>query len=269
MLSVAIITHNEEVNIKDALESVKWADEIVIVDSFSTDKTLGICRLYTDKIYSQEWAGYAEQKNKAVSLASHPWVLVLDADERVTKSLRDEILSIIRNTKDNENYPSPTPLPQGEGARGRVDGYYIPRKNFFLGRWIRHGGWWPDYALRLFRKEKGFFEDREVHESVKLNGETGYLNNPVEHYTYRDIEDYIKRMNTYSTLAARELFKKDRGAGIFDLTLRPLFTFFKMYLLRLGFLDGLYGLILAVLYSVYTFSKYIKLWEMQKTKGRY
>ena len=245
MLSVAIITHNEEKNIRDALESVKWADEIVVVDSGSTDKTQEICREYTDKIYSFEWHGFSEQKNRAVSFTTQPWVFVLDADERVTVELKDEILNI---TKDKSS----------------KDGYYLPRKNYFARRWIKHGGWWPDYTLRLFRREKGLFEAREVHESIKVIGSTGYLKNPIEHYTYKDIDDYLKRMQTYSTLAAKELFKKRCRGSILDIIFRPPATFFKMFFLQLGILDGIYGIILAYLYSVYTYKKYWKLRELRK-----
>ena len=240
MLSVAIITHNEEDNIKDALESVKWADEIVVVDSFSADRTGEICRKYTDKVYSFEWAGFSEQKNKAVSMTTNPWILVLDADERVTVELKDEILNIIKD-------------------KSSKDGYYLPRKNYFARRWIKHGGWWPDYTLRLFRREKGLFETREVHESIKVIGSTGYLKNPIEHYTYKDIDDYLKRMQTYSTLAAKELLKKGCRGSILDIIFRPPATFFKMFFLQLGILDGIYGIILAYLYSVYTYKKYLKL----------
>ncbi|HLA49974.1 MAG TPA: glycosyltransferase family 2 protein [Thermodesulfovibrionia bacterium] len=261
MLSVAIITKNEEENIRDALESVKWANEIVVVDSFSADRTVEICREYTDKVYSFEWAGFSEQKNKAVSMTTQPWVFVLDADERVTEELKDEILNVVKNA-----YPSPTPLPDtsGEGVRGVVDGYYLPRKNYFARRWIKHGGWWPDYTMRLFRREKGLFETREVHESIKVIGSTGYLKNPIEHYTYKDIDDYLKRMQTYSTLAAKELFKKGCRGSILDIIFRPPATFFKMFFLQLGILDGIYGIILAYLYSVYTYKKYWKLRELRK-----
>lgn len=257
MLSVAIITHNEEENIKAALKSVKWADEIVVVDSFSTDRTRDICKEYTDKIFTFEWRGFAEQKNKAVSLTTQPWVLVLDADERVTEELKDEIIRIIK-----DDYPSPSPLPQGEGARASVDGYYVARKNYFAGRWIRHGGWWPDYTLRLFRRGKGSFQQREVHEAIKVDGETGRLKNHLEHFTYKNTEDYLKRMEVYSTLAAKELYKEGRRARIFDIMLRPAATFFRMLFLQLGFLDGAYGLKLAYLYSRYTFNKYAKLRRM-------
>lgn len=266
MLSVAIITYNEEDNIRDALESVKWADEIVVLDSFSTDRTLDICKEYTDKVFSSEWEGFSEQKNKAVSLTTGQWVLVLDADERVTEELKNEIISIVKNTSSDKNYPSPTPLPDvsGEGMRGRGDGYYVPRKNYFGNKWMKHGGWWPDYTLRLFRKEKGFFEKREVHEALKVNGKTGYLKNPLEHYTYKNIKDYLKRMDRYSTLAASELFKNGRRANVFDITIRPVAAFLKMSFLRLGILDGIYGIIIAGLYSFYTFNKYSKLWEMRR-----
>ncbi len=245
MLSVAIITHNEEDNIRGALESVKWADEIVVVDSFSTDRTAEICREYTDKVFSFEWSGFSEQKNRAVSLTTNPWVLVLDADERVTRELKDEILDVIKD-------------------KSSMDGYYLPRKNYFARRWIKHGGWWPDYTLRLFRREKGLFEAREVHESIKVLGSTGYLKNPIEHYTYKGIDDYLKRMQTYSTLAAKELLKKGRRANIFDIIFRPPATFFRMFFLQLGMLDDIYGIILAYLYSVYTYKKYWKLREMRK-----
>lgn len=243
MISVAIITHNEEKNIKDALESVKWADEIAVVDSFSTDRTKDICLEYTDKVFSFEWTGFSEQKNKAVSLTTHPWVLVLDADERITEGLKKEMIEVINN-KDS------------------FDGYYLPRRNYFAGRWIKHGGWWPDYTVRLFKREKGYFEPREVHEAIKINGTTGYLKNPLEHYTYKDVDDYLKRMQKYSALAAKELFKQGRRAGIFDIVLKPVATFFRMYFLQMGILDGFYGIILAYLYSLYTYKKYRKLWSM-------
>ena len=248
MLSVAMITYNEEDNIRDALESIRWADEIVVVDSQSTDRTQEICREYTDKVYTFEWQGFAHQKSRAVSLTSNPWVLVLDADERVTEGLRDEIISLLG----------------GESQEPLLDGYYIARRNYFSGRWMRHGGWWPDYTLRLFRKDRGRFEPREVHECIRVDGRTGHLRHPMEHYTYRDIGDYLRRMDFYSTLAAREMFKAGRRAGILDITLRPLLTFCRMCFLRLGILDGIYGMILAGLYSAYTFSKYSKLWEMWK-----
>jgi glycosyltransferase involved in cell wall biosynthesis len=141
VLSVAIITHNEENNIRETLESIKWADEIVVVDSFSTDRTQEICRKYTDKVHSLTWNGFSSQKNRAVSLTTNPWVLVIDADERVTDGLRDEIITLLKS--------SPA-----------EDGFFVPRKNYFGNKWIKHGGWWPDYSMRLFKREKGSFERR-------------------------------------------------------------------------------------------------------------
>jgi glycosyltransferase involved in cell wall biosynthesis len=246
-VSVVIVTKDEEENIEDALKSAADAREIIVVDSFSTDRTVEICRRYTDRVYQQEWLGYARQKQKAVDYAAGPWVLILDADERLTPELREEILSVV------------SPAAASLTAHG-CDGYLIPRKNFFLGRWIRHSGWWPDMTLRLFRKDRGSLEDREVHEKVVVNGPVGALHNPIEHYTYRTVSDYVRKMQTYSTLAAREIRKKGRP-GIASLLLKPCFTFFKMYVLRLGFLDGMHGIVLAALYGYYTFLKYAKAWE--------
>ncbi|GBE06425.1 MAG TPA: glycosyltransferase family 2 protein [Nitrospirae bacterium] len=249
MLSVAIITHNEEHNIREALESVKWADEIVVVDSFSTDRTREICREYTDKVHSLKWEGFSKQKSRAVSMTTQPWVLVLDADERVTDGLRAEITSLILSDPSD-------------------DGYYIARKNHFGKKWIRHGGWWPDHTLRLFRRGKGIFKTREVHEAINVDGTTGYLKNPLEHYTYRDSRDYMRRMQTYSTLAAKELFKRGKRSNILDIIVRPVATFCRMYVLQMGILDGIYGIILACLYSVYTYNKYSKLRKMQRHPGK-
>lgn len=244
-LSVAIITYNEEEEIKDCLESVKWADEIVVVDSFSTDKTLDICHQYTNKVFQHEWSGYSNQKNYAINVTTNPWILILDADERVSERLTKEIKEI---------------LDKDLG----IDGYYIPRKSYFLGRWIRYGGWYPDYSIRLFRKDKGRFEQREVHESVRINGKTAKLKNHLEHYTYRNLSEYIQRMDRYSTLAAMEMVGEGRRSGPRNILFRPILTFFRMYILKQGFREGIYGLLLAVLYSYYTFLKYVKLWEMRK-----
>jgi len=241
-LSVVIVTENEEKNIREALQSIKDIAEVIIVDAFSTDRTLEICREYTDKIYQAEWQGYARQKQMAVERAKSPWVFILDSDERFTESLREEIAHIVKNN-------------------GVYSGFYAPRKNFFLGKWIRHGGWWPDYTLRLFLKEKAIMEERKVHEKVVVNGKVGYLKNPIEHYTYRTVSDYIKKMDRYSTLSAKELREKGISPGMITMVVHPLTTFFKMFLLRGGFMDGIHGLILAVLYSYYTFLKYLKLWE--------
>jgi len=241
--SIAIVTKNEEANIEAALDSVRDAAEIVVIDSFSSDRTVEICKKYTDKVIQKEWEGYARQKQAAVDLAAGPWVFILDADERFTPELKAEIINAIE-----EN---------------RHDGFNVPRKNFFMNRWIRHGGWSPDYTLRLFRKNAGRVEDREVHEKIVVSGSVSYLKNPLMHYTYNSVSDYLKRADTYSTLAAKELKKTGAAPSAPDFLLRPIATFIKMFFLRLGFLDGKYGLVLAVLYSYYTFLKYAKAWEMR------
>ena len=242
-VSVVIITKNEEINIEEALKSVADAKEIIVVDSFSTDRTVDICRQYTDKIYQHEWQGFARQKQMAVDYAEGPWVLILDADERVTPELKSEIARNISSTD--------------------LNGFWIPRENYFIGRRIRHGGWWPDHTLRLFKKDKGRLEHREVHERVVVEGSTGYLKNPLRHYTYRSVSDFVERMERYSTLAAKEIRNNSGRAGLFSLTIKPPVTFIKMYFLRLGLLDGTRGFMLAVLYSFYTFLKYAKTWETQ------
>lgn len=246
-VSTVIVTKDEELNIQDALNSVRDFSEIIVIDSYSSDHTVEICKKYTEKVFQEEWEGYAKQKQKGIDRASLPWVLILDADERVTPELSREISFSI----DNKKY----------------DSFYIPRKNFFLGKWIRHGGWWPDYTLRLFKKDMAFMQKREVHEKVVVRGTKGYMKNPLEHYTSRSITDFITKLENYSTLSAKEVGQKDFVPGIFSFTLRPLFTFLKMFFLRRGFLDGKYGLILSLLYSYYTFSKYTKIWE-NKIKER-
>lgn len=242
-VSVVIVTKNEEINIEDALKSVADAQEIIVVDSFSSDNTVEICRKYTDRVFQHEWEGFAKQKQRAVDYAEGPWVLILDADERVTPELKAEMLDAV--------------------SRKDCSGFYMPRENYFIGKWIRHSGWWPDNTLRLFLKDRGRLEPREVHEKVVVDGTTGYLKNPLKHFTYRSISDFTERMEVYSTLAAREISKNAGCAGLFSLTVKPLSTFIKMYLLRLGVLDGTRGLMLAVLYSYYTFLKYAKTWEQQ------
>jgi glycosyltransferase involved in cell wall biosynthesis len=240
-VSVAIITRNEEENIRDALESVTDFEDIVIVDAFSEDRTADICKEFNCRVYQQEWQGYARQKQIAVNYAKNQWVLILDADERVTPELRSEIETAIKG--------------------GEFSGFYIPRKNFFLGKWIKYSGWWPDHTLRLFRKDVSHMEQREVHEKVSVDGAVGYIKSPLEHYTYRTISGYIKKMDNYSTLSAREMQDKDKFFAFFSALFSPLVVFFKMYFLRQGFRDGKHGYVLAVLYSLYTFLKYVKVLE--------
>jgi glycosyltransferase involved in cell wall biosynthesis len=250
MLSATVITFNEEKNLSPCLESLAFADEIIVIDSGSTDRTLEIAKAFTDRVYQEPWQGYARQKNLAQERAQGPWILNVDADERVTPALGREIRALL--------------------FRGPEEaGFRIPRKNYFRGRWIRHGGWYPNYILRLYRKEAGAFALREVHEQVVVKGKVGTLKSPLEHFTYDSISDYLKRMEIYSDLSAAQYFREGKQvtwAGVF---FRSFFTFFRMWILQAGFLDGSDGLVLAVLYSHYTFAKYAKLKERTEgTQGR-
>jgi len=247
-LSVIIITYNEEENIKHCLESVKWSDEIVIVDSFSSDKTVEIAREFTPKVFQNKWTNFSEQKNLALEKASNEWVLSVDADERATAKLKEEILTIL-----NSEFPS-------------FNGYYIPRRNHYLGRWIRHCGWYPNYKLRLFRRVKGRFNERTVHESVVVEGRKGHLKSHLNHYSYKNLSDHLGRIDKFSSLAAEEMFTQGKRARVFDLLFRPLTRFIKMYLINRGYLDGIYGLIVSLMGSFYVFMKYLKLWELLKAR---
>lgn len=239
-VSAIVITLNEEKNIGACLDSLSFAEEIVVVDSGSTDRTEEICRKDSRvRWYSEEWKGFGKQKNSALDKAKGPWIFSIDADERVTKELAEEISGIDLN-------------------RSPCAGYRVPRRSFFGDTWVRHGGWYPDSTVRLWKKEAGRFEERSVHEAVRVSGPVGTLSGDLLHYTYRDTSDFIERMNRYSSLGAQELLRLGKRVTVFDLVLRPPYTFFKMFVLKRGFLDGWLGFRLAVFYSMYTFIKYAK-----------
>ncbi len=248
-LSVAIITKNEEANIEECLRSVSFADEVVVVDSGSTDRTVEISLKYTDRVHTEPWQGsFSAQKQLAVDLCQGPWILVVDADERVPEELREEIL----------------------GAMGRAEGfagYEVGRRNHFGPSWIRGGGWYPDLSVRLFLKERGRFGARLVHEKVEVDGPVARLSNTLVHYTYRNASDYVLRMDRYSNLAAQELLESGKRPTVSAIVLRPLYTFFKMYVLKAGFRDGIKGFFLAASYAYYTLLKYFKLKELTEGDG--
>ncbi len=246
-LSVVIITYNEEDNIGSCLESVKWADEIIILDGFSTDRTVNIARKYTDRIFRRVWDGYGRQKNNAIAKAANRWILSLDADERVTAQLAEEIMALLQT------------------GQPPMAGYELPFKVFFGDKWVRHSGWFPEFHIRLFRSDKAKFKERLVHEGVQVAGPVGRLHHFVEHFTYRSVSDFIQRMDRYSTLSADAYYKEGRQAGWIETAFRSWFTFFQMYLLKQGFRDGALGFQLAILYSYYTFVKYAKLKELWET----
>jgi glycosyltransferase involved in cell wall biosynthesis len=244
-LSVTVIALNQEANIGPCLESVSFADEIVLVDSGSTDRTRDLARAYTDRIFTVSWQGFAGTKNFALEQARMDWVFSLDTDERVPPALKEEILAVVR-------------------ADGPLAGYRVPRRNYFCGRWIKHLGWYPDYTLRLFRRTQGRFREREVHEEVAVAGPVGVLKTPLEHYTYASVSDYVTRMDRYARLAAQELAKRGRRPYPGELLWRPLFTFLHLFFLRGGFWEGSTGYTLAVLMSQYKFLKYLYLRELTR-----
>ena len=245
-LSVTVITFNEAEKIGRALSSVSGlADEIVIVDSFSTDDTERICRGFTDRFLQVEWRGYRAQKQYALEQASYEWVLSLDGDEALSPALIQEL--------------------QGwkQGHEKNVDGYYLPRLNLFMGRWIRHTSWYPDWQLRLFRRSRGEWAGGRVHESVRLSGNTDRFRHPLQHYSYSDISEYLSQLQNFSGLAAADYFESGRKTGPFRLVVHPLVEFLRNYVLYRGFQDGVPGLAVSVLSSMSVFFKFLKLWELQ------
>lgn len=251
-ISACVITFNEEQKIERCLRSVTWCDEIVVLDSFSQDRTLELCRKFTSRVYQHEWLGYVGQRNLVREMSQYPWILFLDSDEEVSPGLRDEIVR------------------EFEQGTGRFVGYEFPRQVFYLGRWIRHGEWYPDVKLRLFRKEYGRTEGQEPHDKVVVNGAIKRLRNPLWHYTYDDIRDHLDTLNRFSTITARQ--RQVQGATFrwTDLLLRPFLRFIKGYFIRGGFLDGAHGFIIAILCSYGVFIKYAKHWEFRlREQGRF
>ena len=243
-LSVAIITRNEEKNILACMESVSFAGQIIIVDSGSTDKTLEIAAEFVCEIYSEEWRGFGPQKQSAVEKCRLPWILILDADERIPPQTAEIIKKIVT---------SPQILEAG---------FSFHRKNYFQGRWIKHAGWWPDRVIRLFRKELGYITPATVHEAVEVQGVVGILDIPIEHFTESSFARILQKIDKYSTMGAYESYKEGKSSSIFSAFTRAFFTFIQNYFLRLGLLDGKQGLTLAVTDSINKFFKYAKLSEL-------
>ncbi|MDI6736609.1 MAG: glycosyltransferase family 2 protein [bacterium] len=245
-ISVIIITYNEEENIKECLESVKWADEIIVVDSFSSDKTVQIGKEYTDKVIQKEFSGDGPQRQVALNLATKDWILNLDADERVSKELKEEILSKINN------------------HRLTASAYYIPYKFYWLGKPLRFGRFGVEKHVRFFRRDKGRYSTHIVHSKVEVEGKIGHFKNHIFHFSYKDIEDYFTRLNQYTTLSAVKKFNEGKKAH-FDQFFPPV-DFCIRYFLKLGFLDGMPGFLYAWFSSFHRFVKYAKLWELWQKK---
>jgi glycosyltransferase involved in cell wall biosynthesis len=273
-LSVVIITYNEEANIGRTLASVQplVADgkgEIIVVDSGSTDRTVEVAKAYGAKVFVEEWKGYAPQKNSAIDKAAGDWILSLDADEEVDSELNEELTGAR-----GDNLPRTAGewclIMQQSGdlqdLKGAPVAFLVRRKNYFLGRWIRRGGFWPDSKLRLFRRATGRFEDRAVHEDVRVQGPTKLIpQGALIHHSYPTLSDYIEHMNRYSSLGAEMVVAKGKVRFSFiHIVLRPLSTFVYNYFFRLGFLDGCEGLLLHLYHAVYVSWKYAKAWELSR-----
>ena len=244
-VSVSIVTRNEASRIGACLDSVSWVDEVVVLDSGSEDDTRDICRARGATVLEAPWGGYSPQKNLAIDNTRHAWILSLDADEVVTEALRRQIISVLE-------------------ADGPADGYRVPRKNIFFGKWLRHGEHWPDHQIRLFRKKTGRFNEKPVHESVDVDGTVEALPEPLEHYGYDDIGEFFARQVRYAALAAGELHMKGRIPGVADFLFRPFWRFIKGYIIKGGWLDGREGFIVSVGYTYYVFMRTAFLWERRR-----
>lgn len=240
MISIIIITKNEAHNIKDCLTSVSWAEEIIVVDSGSTDGTQDICRQFSNcRVIDTNWPGFGPQKNRALSYATRDWVLSIDADERITLDLKKEILDVV--------------------STEAIGGYFIPRRSQYCGRFINHSGWSPDYVLRLFKRKKGTFSNDKVHEKVILQGTSAKLSHELLHYSFENLEQVLRKVDQYSTLGAEQMFAKGKRCGIKTAILKGFWAFIRTYILRIGCLDGKQGLMLAISNAEGTYYKYAKL----------
>lgn len=276
-ISACVISLNEERNIRACLESVSWCDEIVVVDSYSQDKTATIAEEMGARVLSREWVGHVAQKNRALDAATGEWVLALDCDERVTPRLRDQILEALSKPE----------------VIDRVDGFYISRKLRYLGRWLGHGGWFPEWRLRLFKRERGRWSGVDPHDTVRLEGRTARLepgsgtasssvsesvsegvsesdgepgteSAVILHYSFRDLSHQIKVLDRYTGIQAGELHGRGRGVTFLDVTLRPAWRFVSTYVLRGGFLDGVAGYHMAINHAYAAYMKYARLWEIRR-----
>lgn len=244
-LSVTVITLNEVENLKECLDSVAFADEIIVVDSGSTDGTLELARCHTDHVVAQQWLGYGAQKNRASGLVHGDWILNLDADERVSLALRDEIVQVVRNESPHAAYE-------------------IPRRNYVLGRWLRYGGWYPDHVIRLWRRDQAHWGDVSVHEKLTVQGSIGVLRNHLEHYTYRNLNEYFLRQCRYAQLAAEQRYAYGFRTSLAGLPFKAVTKFVQLYLWKRGFLDGRLGLLMALLGSLFAVARDAMLWEIQQ-----
>lgn len=252
-VSVVVITYNEEKNIERCLRSLQWCDDVIVVDSFSTDSTVDLARRYTESIIQHAYDGDIPQRERGFAVANHPWLMYIDADEEVSVELRDEILRTV-------------------GSADACDGYFVPRKVSVLGRWVMHGGWYPDYSLRLFRRDRYYAEAAEVHGGFNVRASKGYFHYHLYHYTYSSFEEYIRKMNDYTSLQVSEKIRDShfQGPHLAKLLFSPLSHFLRKYISQRGYKDGMIGFFLAGFGAIYTLALYAKLWEyrMRAQEGR-
>ena len=247
-LSVTIITLNEAEHIEAAIDSAAWADEVVVLDSGSTDGTTDLARAKGAQVSTRAWTGYVDQKNHVASLARNEWIFSLDADERITPPLAQELRALL------ETEPP-------------LKGYRVPRVTFHLGQWMRTTDFYPDYQTRLYDRRAARWQGKYVHESVGVDGPSGELTHELEHYSYRDLRDHLDRINHYSTLSARQMYEQGRRVGPIGLIVHPPAAFLRNYILRRGFMDGTAGLTLSAVNAYSVFLKFAKLWELQRAAG--
>lgn len=248
-ISAVLIALDEDRHIAAALESVAWADEVLVIDGGSTDHTIEECRGAGARVVEHPFTSYVDQKNYGLDEASHPWVLSLDADERVTDALAEEIRTLAQ--------------PGFQSS-----GYRIPRVSHYLGRFIRSTAWYPDHQLRLFDRRRGRWQGKYVHESVRIEGRVDKLRGEILHYSYDSISDHVNRLNRYAGLAARQMREAGRKGSLFPALVYPPFVFLKNYIVKTGFRDGSVGLIVSAMNALYVFLKFIKLWEMKRDESR-
>jgi glycosyltransferase involved in cell wall biosynthesis len=247
MLSVIVITKNESASISRCLASVSFADEIIVLDSGSNDNTVALCKKFTEKVFSTDWPGFGLQKQRALDKATHEWVLSIDADEVVSPALKDEIKQAMETVA--------------------IDGFEISRLSRYCGKTIKHAGWYPDYVLRLFKRKKGRFTEDLVHERVIVDGLIKQLVEPLEHEAFINPDEVLYKINTYSSLGAKKLYQQGKRTSLIQAIFKGLWTFIRTYLLKMAFLDGQQGLMLAISNAEGTYYKYLKLFDLQRTEG--